>query len=329
MRIYPWGPLEWLLEKTDAQAWHLITSASFEERCIGVTQWLRLMKVKVNSSVLLKIENPQSDQWVDGKRIVEENFGFMRTVLSGAFHTTVETPLLAQPGQTIRLGAINPENFESVILDISTMPKRFFMFAFKQLMNSARVRDLIITYAQAREYPETALCMNALPPAALQGYGRVSSGNGDTRMIVGVGYMPLSVEELLEQAKHTKLDFLFPFPPASPAFRRNWSLLSMLMPDDIPRNTEIHRIHSMDAFEVARRVQAWGTNTCLDLIPLGPKPHALGMAMAHLRLNETAEIIYSQPQAYSPYYSKGIVRDEKDRPKVTGYYLKRKGRPLF
>jgi hypothetical protein len=93
---------------------------------------------------------------------------------------------------------------------------------------------LVVTYAAAGEYPESALCEDALPPTALQGFGRVAELRNKASMIVGVGYMPLSVEELVSQAKHAKLDFIFPFPPASPAYRRNWTLLSMLMPQDIP-----------------------------------------------------------------------------------------------
>ncbi len=329
MKLHPWGDLGWLLDKSETNSWHLITSASFEERCTSVTQWLRSMNVKIHSSVLLKIENPTSEHWDLGSVLVQDHFQFLVNTLQGPAHSIVEISLLSQPGQRLLPSVLNPDGFESVMLDITTMPKRFFMFAFKQLMNSSSVKNLVVTYGHAREYPETALCMNALPPAALQGYGRVENPERASRMIVGVGYMPLSIEELLEQAKQTKLDFLFPFPPASPAFRRNWALLSMLMPSDIPRSTEIHRVHSMDAFEVSSRVQAWGAHANLDLVPLGPKPHALGMAMAHLRLNGTAEVTYSQPQAYSPYYSKGILRDKLGRPSVTGYFLKRQGRVLY
>jgi hypothetical protein len=329
MKLKPWGPIEWLLPRTNISKWHVVTSSSFEDRCTALIEWMATTRNPVNSSALLRITNPPSDPWTIAKPFVEKNFDLLQKHLSGPSHHVINANLLGPLGSQIRIESLNPDGFESVLLDITTIPKRFFLFALKQLANSPIVKNLVVTYTSAKEYPESALCENALPPTALQGFGRVHAAREKPRMIVGVGYMPLSVEELLEQAKHVKLDFLFPFPPASPAFRRNWNLLSMLMPQDIPRNTEIHRIHGMDAFEVFERVLAWGENRDLDLLPLGPKPHALGMAMAYMRLDGHAELIYSQPQAYHHNYSKGIAKDELGRPRIHAYCLKLSGKQLF
>jgi hypothetical protein len=65
------------------------------------------------------------------------------------------------------------------------------------------------------------------------------------------------------------------------------------------------------------------------MLPLGPKPHSLGMAMAHLRLAGHAELIYAQPQAYRPDYSLGIPFDQLGMPDLFAYYLKRDGKELF
>lgn len=329
MELKPWGSINWLLPKINVNDWHVITSASFEDRCIAVVDWMRESNKIIKSSTLLHINNPDSELWSEARPYVQKNFDYLKTQLTGSGHQVINAELLGQLGSLIRADALNPESCKSVILDMTTLPKRFFLFAFKQLLNNTGVKNLVVTYAGANEYPESALCENALPPTALQAFGRVAAVREKPRMIVGVGYMPLSVEELVSQAKHAKLDFIFPFPPASPAFRRNWALLSMLMPQDIPRNTEIHRIHGMDAFEVFERLKAWGTYGDLDLLPLGPKPHALGMAMAHMRLDGHAEIIYSQPQAYRFNYSKGIAKEADGRPRIYSYCLKLNGKQLF
>lgn len=329
MELKPWGTIGWLLPKTKVNKWHVITSASFEDRCSATVDWMNASNQRINSSTLIHIKNPPSDLWIKAESFVQANFEKLSSELAGNEHQVINAELLGQLGSIVRADVINPDNCKSVILDITTLPKRFFLFAFKQLINSTAVKDLIVTYSGAGGYPESALCENALPPTALQAFGRIAGVSEKPGMIVGVGYMPLSVEELVSQAKHAKLDFIFPFPPASPAYRRNWALLSMLMPQDIPRNTEIHRVHGMDAFEVFERVKAWGTYRDLDLVPLGPKPHALGMAMAHMRLDGHAEIIYSQPQAYHYNYSKGIAKDSDGSPRIHAYCLKLRGKVLF
>lgn len=329
MTLKPWGPINWLLPRIKINDWHLITSSSFEDRCLALVEWMQSRNQPISSSVLLRIANPPSEHWTKAAPIVDQNFNTLAERLAGPQHLVINADLLGQLGSLMPIDSLNHEQSESVILDISTLPKRFFLFALKLLLNSTKVQNLVVTYARADRYPESALCEDALPPTALPAFGRIQSISGLPGMIVGVGYMPLSVEELLDKAKHSKLDFIFPFPPASPAFRRNWALLSMLMPDDFPRSTEIHRIHGMDAFEVFERVFAWGKGRDLDLVPLGPKPHTLGMAMAYMRLDGRAELIYSQPQVYRHDYSSGIARDEDGHAIIYAYCLKYKGKQLF
>jgi len=332
MAVRAWGPARWLLPKVGGNNWHLITSSSFEDRCIAVPEWVASTKQSIRSATLIKITNPKSLQWEEGKPLVDQNFGKLLECLTGLSITSLPVDLLSPMSVLIKDDPIGEKSSESVILDITTLPKRFFLFALKRLMESSAVKNLVVTYARARLYPEIPLCENALPPTALQGFGRLEPLGENARMVVGVGYVPLSVSELLEQAKHFKLDFVFPFPPASPAFRRNWKLLSMLLPEgEIPRNTEIHRIHAMDAFEVFDRIMSWTQQgrPDIDMIPLGPKPHALGMAMAYMRLQGRAELIYSQPQAYGAKYSEGIAKDAQGNSEIIAYCLKRNGAALF
>lgn len=330
MKLKPWGLISWILPRLNINAWHLITSSSFEDRCLALVEWMQARNQLISSSTLLRIANPSSDQWIKAAPTVEQNFVALTGRLASPRHNIINAGLLDSPGPLLSIHSLNNEQAESVILDITTLPKKFFLFALKQLVNSPVVKNLVVTYARAEIYPEAALCENALPPSAMTAYGRIHSVSDLPRMVVGVGYMPLSVEELLDKAKHSKLDFIFPFPPASPAFRRNWALLSMLMPANFPRNTEIHRIHGMDAFEVFERIHAWGRQGHdLDLLPLGPKPHSLGMGMAYMRLDGHAELIYSQPQIYRHDYSSGIARDENGQAIIYAYCLKHQGKQLF
>jgi len=329
MHLSPWGTIDWLLPKIGDKVWHVITSSSFEERCTALAMWINYNKQNTPTSTLYRITNPPSESWDSAKILIESNLGKFSNFMNESEISTIDANLLDQPSSVASIDKLNPYSSESIILDITTLPKRFFLFALKQLVHSLHVKNLIVTYASAQQYPEAALCENALPPVALQGFGRVEKLRGTPRLFVGVGYTALSVEGILEKAGHSKLDFVFPFPPASPAFRRNWDLLSKLMPSDRPYATEIHRVHGMDAFAVHERVLAWGQNHDLDLLPLGPKPHALGMAMASMRLEGTSELIYAQPQSYHVAYSQGIALDTRNMPKIYAYCLKRDGKTLF
>lgn len=330
--VRPAGPAHWLFPKLNVKGWHVIACASFETRCTALAEWLLAGNGAVVSSSVVKIENPPSDAWSDASPIVDASCEALQRMLQAAPLRVIPLQLLDPVSRLSAQDGIGVESATSVVLDISTMPKRYFLFALRRLMASTTVKDLVVTYTRAQSYPEVPLCENALPPAALQGFGRIEPQRDRGRLVVGVGFVPLSVSELLERAKRAKLDFIFPFPPASPAYRRNWNLLSMLLPEgDIPRNTEIHRVNALDAFEVFERVISWSQGGALDIdmIPLGPKPHALGMAMAYLRLEGHGELTYSQPQSYGANYSTGVAVDLLGRPSITAYCLKYGGKPTF
>lgn len=329
MRLKPWGSIGWILDKIGVKKWHLISSSSFEDRCLGLPKWLEKKDLLPSSASIFQIENPPSDFWREGEPRVLQNLTTMQALLKKCpLHISkvaLNDNLTSRFDAELLAGA----QTGAVMLDITTLPKRYFLFALKRLMNSADVKDLVVTYCRAEKYPELALCKNALPPSYLPGYARVEESDRKARLVVGVGYVALSVEDILERAKHRRLDYVFPFPPASPAFRRNWTLLARLIPIEFPRTTQVHRIDGMDAFEVYERTLAWGADTNLDMLPLGPKPHALGMAMSCLKLGGFAELIYAQPQAYSPDYSTGIATDSDGAPEIYAYCLKKDGKWLF
>lgn len=324
----PWGALDWLLPKTGITNWHFIGATSFEDRCTGAVESLRAQGHNILSSSILCIENPASEFWAEGKVKRDENIQVFSNHLAGPNYKIIQVGLQDLPKITFDAVAQAP-SLESVILDITTLPKRFFLHFFNRLIARQDVKNLVVTYCRAASYPEAALCAHALPPAPIYGFARIEPSRGNSRLVVDVGYVALSIDELLQDFKNSRLDFIFPFPPGSPAYRRNWSLLSMLMPESVPNQTEIHRIDSMDAFEVFERIRAWGGREDLNLLPLGPKPHALGMAMAFMRLNGTAEILYAQPLAYAPNYSVGVGRNQQGLADIYGYCLKRGGKALF
>jgi hypothetical protein len=213
----------------------------------------------------------------------------------------------------------------SIVLDISTLPKRTFLFLIKKLVAAENVEDLIVCYTCAKSYMEGQLTDDIEPPAALPGFAREISNESSSTVIVSVGYMGFNLGELLEQAKGKSLKFLFPFPPGSPSFRRNWNLLHRLTNPDLAIDTEIRRVHALDMFAAYDWLTSLNVDGSyqVDLIPLGPKPHALAMGLAHLKFGSQSEVIYSQPRAYNPKYSQGIKTNHEGEADIQAYCLKR------
>lgn len=318
---HPWGHIDWLVPRIGERQWRLITCVSFEERCVALAQWIGTTSPEKHCVV--RVDDPESIYTGEIGHRTRANEDRVRTSLGNRLDFHVGG-LLDPPTVWNEIVQSRRLDGASIILDISTFPKRVFLFLVKRLLAATHVRDLVVCYVRPAGYREGPLNEDALPPSALPGFGRVAAGEGETVVIVSVGYVAFNLGDLLEQVQGRSLKFIFPFPPGSPAFRRNWGLMNKLLPS-IPIATEIKRIHSMDMFEVLDVLKIYGIEAHggVDLIPLGPKPHALAMGLAHRHLGDKAEIVYSQPRVYRPGYSVGVAKMPNGRDDISAYCLRR------
>ncbi|HHH9367206.1 hypothetical protein ACM8AQ_23065 [Pseudomonas aeruginosa] len=321
--IRPWGEIDWILPKVGARQWKGLFCASFEPRCTAVAEWLS-DEENTQEHYCLKISDPDNRFTTEINKIIKTHEGKIAKSLTNRLEI-IEASLLSEASvwnQIISNVASEPNS--SILIDISSLPKRFFLFAIKRLLANQNVKDLVVCYTRPEGYKEGQLTEDAEPPAALPGFSRIESAGGDSTAVISVGYMAFNLAELLEQHRGKSPKFLFPFPPGSPGFRRSWALLHELAPN-LEYQTEIKRIHAMDMFAALDWIRSIGKETAhnIDLIPLGPKPHALAMALAFPALGNRAEIIYSQPRLYHPDYSHGILKNPLGKPDITTYCLKR------
>lgn len=320
--IHPWGKLDWLISKIGARAWTGVFCSSFEPRCLAVAEWIS--KRNENDHFCIKIVDPQHRFTAEITKKTDDNDKVIRGLLRNKVDLTTQD-LLAGPGAWNEFAQkISSTKDCSILFDITCMPKRVFLFAIKQLLKSPNVRDLVVCYTRPAGYKEGQLTEDALPPSAIPGFSRIKETSGDPITIVSVGYMAFNLGELLEQQKGRTAKFLFPFPPGSPGFRRSWRLLHDLS-QGMDMQTEIKRINSMDMFATVdwlRNIQQTASGN-IDLIPLGPKPHALAMGLAFPKMGESAEISYSQPRLYHPEYSQGIYKDDQGASGITAYCIRR------
>ena len=327
--IHPWGDIDWLIPRIGKRDWTTISCASFEPRSVAVPKWIAASKAGKDHFVL-RIRDPDNQYTADIEARTDKVQAQIMPALGKSTELRVEE-LLCEPTRWDSLaGDACTKPDSSILLDITAMPKRVFLFLIKRLLARETVKDLVVCYALAEGYKEGHLTENAQYPTALDGFIRVYEREGSATLIVGVGYTAFNVNDLLRQARGSALKFLFPFPPGSPAFRRNWNLLHSLMPD-VPIKPEIERVHALDMFAALDWITTVGKKARgpVDLIPLGPKPHAVAMGLAFSKIGDHAEILYSQPRIYHPDYSHGIAKNRDGRSDIRAYCLRRDRKDYF
>jgi hypothetical protein len=332
----PWGELGWVLSGVGPQQWSLLGTLATEERCFAVAEDLGGLGLP---SYFLEILDPEIDETSAAQR--EERLRQNRNRLLACGVTEermVQVPLLAS------LDAVQESldafflfcSTENVILDISSMPKRWFFPLVRLLVSHANVQNLVVTYTSALEYG-TSLAQNPESIRMLPGF----AGNGGTdyeSIIVGIGFEPLGLSTLFTDLKPSRIRLLFPFPPGPPGFARNWMFVK-----DIEDNTTVRgieppdRIHinMYDCPQIFRAIQEMTTsdNRSSALAPYGPKTMSLAMclfaiASAAAGLPATP-VYYAQPRRYAPDYSTGIRLTPGGIRDVQAYCVKLLGQNLY
>lgn len=147
----PWGPLEWLLPKLPSGAWGLLGVLGTEDRCTAV---LTAMNPQLCARKFLKILDPH----LAPESLFDARFAEIQNRLL-AEKTTADEIRNVNLLQDIDTMQDEIEDFlkisgPRVVLDITSMPKRWFFPVIRFLIASASVETLIVTYTSAITYGE-------------------------------------------------------------------------------------------------------------------------------------------------------------------------------
>ncbi|MDU0342990.1 hypothetical protein [Bosea rubneri] len=221
-----------------------------------------------------------------------------------------------------------------VILDITSMPKRWFFPLTKMLLASEQVSSLVATYTSALKYSNN-LSSNPEPLSAIPGFASDDARLEHDTAIVGIGFEPLGLNELYSQQKVNKIRYVFPFPPGPPGFHRNWAFVRQLeapiSEQGNDRRWHISMYDCSSVFDALVEVSGNGNSTCV-LAPYGPKTVSLAMCLFSIALQRanlaSAPVYYAQPKRYDLNYSSGIkmIGGKSD---IQAYCLKLRGENLF
>jgi len=196
----------------------------------------------------------------------------------------------------------------SIVLDITSLPKRVFCFLLKRMLKSEWCQDLLVTYTAAESvgYAKDHLSTDALPCDHLPGMaGRTPLGKG--ALVVSLGFEELNIRSIMEQY-HGRKDtrFIMSFPTAPVVERRQWAMLRQLLPPEhsINLGRNLQPISGWDAELVYMTLCRWKCeNPEIVLAPFGIKTHTLGMALFAIENN--FGMYYTQPKSYNPSYTEG------------------------
>ncbi len=313
MRL-PWGLLPPILDAFRMiRPPVLVSCLSFEERCAAVPLMLAGARSRHHLVQLDCVEGAFPDYSREIERLASAN----EALMAGAGPVQKSRMgLLAPEDELIGLAqAVGSEAAKSVILDITSFPKRYFCFLVKQILADARVSNLLVTYTEATAYDPEHIATDPLPCDYLPGYlGPLPAKSTDDSsaqtktLVLSVGFESFSLRSVLEQHKREigEVHFLMPFPPDGRSTKRTWLTL-MQVSESSPEMVRGHRdvVAAWDAERVFHQLE-YLSQQCAGLVlaPFGPKPHTFGMALFALR--HGAGMYYTQPQSYNPRYSTGI-----------------------
>ena len=193
-----------------------------------------------------------------------------------------------------------------VVLDISSLPKRFFFPFLKRLLRSQRIETIVATYTVPASYG-SELAEDHQPFDHLPLFGLSSFPVRKPEIVlVSAGFMKLGLADLLEPYKAVAIRTFLPFPPGPPSYYRNWDFvrdIEKALPPGLPGPIRIEAYDCTDAFDHIRQLCKDGQRPSI-LAPFGPKPISLAMAL-YAGLTQDV-VLYTQPTVYNPFYSRGI-----------------------
>lgn len=328
--LRPWGALRWLFPKLGKSQWALLGVVSVEDRCLASFQELRPANARLLAIYDPEPLNPEAFQHSIEKRQQQ----FQELGVSESSFAAV--PLLAnldnvkaQVEEVLRFD--NP----NIVLDISTMPKRWFYAILKILLSDKRAQNVVVTYATPAAYGPT-LAENPSPIVMLPGFAG-EGGQEYNSIIIGIGFEPLGLTNLIKELRLKRIRLLFPFPPGPPGYHRNWMFVKQI--EDMTRTQSIEppdrqSVHMLDCPQIFDSLceMTEGAEISSVLTPYGPKPMSLAMclfALAAARARKRlVPVYYAQPKRYASDYSTG-VRTVENIPDVNAYCVKLGGNAIY
>jgi hypothetical protein len=330
MKYRPWGAVEWSLALGSPKKWHFIGAVGTEERSLCSWSYLRSLNV-ISGETFAQIHDVDSEKYRERNRIALETRRLELRNKGGSLNSVISFNLMDELFRinefAQRAGGVS----ESVVLDITSLPKRFFFPLLRHLVKNSKVRNLLVTYAAPECYAEDAPLYEDIESwKNLPGFG--GSGNDKPEQwVVSVGFLVESLRREIKDNPGHQVKVLIPFPAPLAVLRRTWkSIADMEEGYENHNRFEKFRVDTLDMSAAFDRICSLANDPPKNLafVPFGPKPTAAAMCLYALQREDVSSVHYPQPTVYHPDYSKGI-RDGSPATAVNAYWIKHEGELLY
>lgn len=334
--LRPWGRTEWLFNKLPTLTnWSFLSCLSTEERCLTSFRILSNLGI-IQCASFFKIIDPPSNYSNQANTLISKNLIELNNLTTKIIlHKDFELfdPVHLYIDYFEKFIANGPPN---LAIDISTFPKRFFFPLLKIAFNNKRIENLIITYTIPKSYSSTPLAEDFSNWTSIPTFGPVDFLNDKTEIaIVGIGYMPFGLPNLLKDKNIADVRTLLPFPPGSSGHfnYRNWLFIEELSKVFSASIKDPIRVDPIDVSSIYDCIVSQTDHFQLKTIlaPFGPKPMSVAMCI-YACISQTSQfhspVYYSQPSHYNPLYSTGVSTTNGDTDSYS-YCIRLCGRDLY
>ena len=325
----PWGILDWIMERGPSVPWGLLGCVGTEERSLAAWTRLKVLNRLHGYRMLRIIDKPSRYTQLARQRMKERLSSFRQDGGQWGFiddYNLMEASYgEIEAGITSHLANLG----ENVILDVTSMPKRFFFPALRLCLRSSAIQNLLVTYTAAKTYTPDKLAENCEEWAHLPLFSGKYMRQGAEMLIVGVGFEGLGLQEQVDHSNPgNPIKLLFPFPSPPRSFRRAWECVQKLQKHKPYDAFEIYHTDFRDASDCFDRLLSItdAGRKQAELAPFGPKPISVGMCI-YASLTES-EVFYTQPKVYHPDYSFGVATDG-GTPGIYAYCIRLGNRDLY
>lgn len=323
----PWGPIDWLLRVSPRRPWKFLGALNTEDRSLSTWRLLSGAGYLAQSK-LIRIENLTSRFKEQADQMLAERCALF-LAQGGREGDFSDHGLLEPYGEILDFcERFTNEDDSSVVLDVSSMPKRFFYPILRVLFKSTRVSDLLVTYAIPKAYTNEKLAINCDDWSHLPTFSGEYSRDPTQMLIVNVGFEPMGLPDEIGVEDTRRIKLLFPFPAPPQSVRRAWGFVQTLQKRRNPNTFDLFRVNVKDVSDAFERLRSLTHNgrKKASLAPFGPK--TISVAMCLFATLAGSEVSYTQPKVYHPQYSTGVA-ERNGQPEIYGYWIRMGGRSLY
>lgn len=331
MRYRPWGAIEWVLSLSAPKAWHWVGAIGTEQR--SLTGWREARRlgavasedfVEIQDVPSIRHQERTSAALNERREEFESNGGLRSSIVS--------FDLLSELFRMTEFAQGTAGKGQSLVLDITSLPKRFFFTLLRTFAIAPNVKNLLVTYTSPASYADDApLYEDILPWKPLPGFW--GSGSKPEQWVVSVGFLVESLRQYVGDNPQEQVTLLIPFPAPLAVMRRTWKSVSDLeqaYEDGRFKEGRFakHRVDTIDMSAAFDRIRslAGASRRELAFAPFGPKPTSAAMCL--YAMQRDSAVHYPQPTVYHPDYSLGI-RGGDALTATSAYWVKHDGELLY